>query len=400
MINCSIKPRIIIAGAGPAGSSLAIRLAQNGWRILLIEREKFPRQKLCGEFISPECFEHFQQLGVLEEMRAAGGSTILETVFFAPSGAKVSVPSHWFDKNATGALGLSRAEMDLRLLEEARSCGVEVLEGTQVVGLLQEKNQVCGVKVRAKTGQQSEFAADLTIDATGRSSVLSRFVLRQNGEPSRRSKQSGICETNNLKSKLIGFKAHLTNTKIASGVCEIYFFQGGYSGLNLVENGLSNHCFLIQAKIVRECGNDAERVVREIVFKNKRAAEILKQSQTVGDWLAVSVESFGKKSLTPAPRLLMVGDAAAFIDPFTGSGMLMALESSRIAAQAILASGGEAGKTAAAYQKLYDQKFKTRLSICSLFRRAAFASILTELGIRTLSLSGAARRILAQATRH
>lgn len=395
-----MKPRIIITGAGPAGSSLAIRLVQDGWRVLLIEREKFPRRKLCGEFISPECFNHFKQLGVLEEMLAAGGNTVSETVFFAPSGAKVSVPSKWFNSDAPGALGLSRAEMDFRLLQRARSLGVEVLEETQVVGLLWDKSQVCGVKTREKNGGQSEFTADLTIDATGRSSVLSRFVFRKKGETLRHSKQSTLGETNSSKSKLIGFKAHLKNARIELGVCEIYFFPGGYGGLCQVENGFSNHCFLIKASVARECGNDAERVLREIVFKNERAAETLKQAEIIGDWLAVSVESFGKKNLAPAPRLLTIGDAAAFIDPFTGSGMLMALESSEIVAQAILRNDRDAEKISVAYQKLYDQKFKTRLSICSLFRRAAFTSNLTELGVRALSLSHGARQVLVQATRH
>jgi flavin-dependent dehydrogenase len=395
-----MKPQVIIIGAGPAGSSLAIRLANSGFRVLLIEREKFPRQKLCGEFISPECFEHFRQLGVLDAMMAAGGNTISETVFFAPSGAKVSVPSKWFNKEAAGALGLSRAEMDFCLLNRARSLGVQVLEETQVVGLLWDKNQVCGVKAREKNNRQTEFTADLTIDASGRSSALSRFVIRKKGETLSHVNQLAVNKSQSSQSKLIGFKAHLKNARIELGVCEIYFFRGGYGGLCQVENDFSNHCFLIKANVARECGNDPERVLHEIVFKNKRAAETLKQSQIIGDWLAVSVDSFGKKNLAPAPRLLSIGDAAAFIDPFTGSGMLMALESSKIVSQAILMNDADAEKTCVAYQKLYDQKFKTRLSICSIFRRAAFASNLTTLGVRTLNLSRTAQQILAQATRH
>src|ERR687896_2429694 len=86
----------IIVGGGPAGASAAIGLAASGARVLLAERERFPREKLCGEFISPECLGHFARLGVLEEMSRGGGARVSETVFYAPSGRGVSVPSAWF----------------------------------------------------------------------------------------------------------------------------------------------------------------------------------------------------------------------------------------------------------------------------------------------------------------
>src|SRR5690242_2033724 len=108
---------VAIAGGGPAGTSAAIHLALGGARVLLAEQQKFPRAKLCGEFISPECLEHFELLGVMPEMIKAGGAELTETVFYSRSGKHVNVPSAWFGKgDARGALGLSRAEMDARLL--------------------------------------------------------------------------------------------------------------------------------------------------------------------------------------------------------------------------------------------------------------------------------------------
>ncbi|MDQ3798198.1 MAG: FAD-dependent oxidoreductase, partial [Acidobacteriota bacterium] len=111
------RRKIVVVGAGPAGAGAAIRLAQNGFRVTLIEREKFPRRKLCGEFISPECLAHFGRLGVLDQMLAAGGERIAKTVFYEPGGKSVAVPSEWFYQGGAGALSLSRAEMDFRLLE-------------------------------------------------------------------------------------------------------------------------------------------------------------------------------------------------------------------------------------------------------------------------------------------
>src|SRR5215210_2990119 len=103
---------VVIVGGGPAGTSAAIHLAQSGVRVLLAEQKKFPRAKLCGEFISPECLDHFQRLGVTESMTGAGGALLCETLFYSRRGASVAVPSEWFGTGRAVALGLSRAEMD------------------------------------------------------------------------------------------------------------------------------------------------------------------------------------------------------------------------------------------------------------------------------------------------
>ncbi len=109
---------VVIAGAGPAGSSAAIHLARRGARVLLAEQKRYPRQKLCGEFISPECLEHFEKLGVFDQIQAARGAELHSTVFYATRGNSARVPSAWFGHNRL-ALGLSRAEMDQRLLRRA-----------------------------------------------------------------------------------------------------------------------------------------------------------------------------------------------------------------------------------------------------------------------------------------
>ena len=120
---------VVIAGAGPAGSSLAIRLAQNDIPVVLVERESFPRQKLCGEFISPECLTHFDQLGVLTRMLDAGGDRISETIFYSLGGARISVNSRLFGSDA---LSLSRSMMDFILLDRARGVGVSVYENATI----------------------------------------------------------------------------------------------------------------------------------------------------------------------------------------------------------------------------------------------------------------------------
>ena len=383
---------VAIAGAGPAGTSAAIRLALHGVRVLLVEEKKFPRAKLCGEFISPECIDHFRQLGVLDQMLSAGATSLRETVFYSARGHKVAVPSEWFTSGAT-ALGLSRGEMDHRLLERAKAAGVLVLENAHAAGLLFEDVLVCGMKVKTADGLR-EYRSKVTIDATGRSRALARHLEREQHRP-----------TMTRKRGLVAFKVHLENARVASGACEIYFYPGGYGGLSEIEHGLSNLCFIVSADDVRKLNSDPDRVLREVVMQNSRAAKTLEQARLHSAWLSVALEGFGRKALTPANGLLTIGDAAGFIDPFTGSGMLMALESGQVVAETIKAHMGSAADAqtirlvAKEYEREYTRTFDSRLRVSGLLRRAAFVPHLAEVAILVFGASAKLRRKLARATR-
>ena len=389
---------VVIVGGGPAGSSAAISLAARGARVLLAEQKKFPRPKLCGEFISPECLEHFARLGVHADMIRAGGVNVAETVFYTRSGRAARVPSAWFGAGRSAALGLSRAEMDARLLARARTSGVEVWEEAQAVGLTFEGGRVGGVRLNVR-GEARECRARVVVDATGRGRALSRFVERA-GAAGREAKRA----------PLVAFKAHLEGARGREGACEIYFYRGGYGGLSAVEGGVSNLCFIARARDVRACGSDPERVMREVLMTNARASDALRDARTATPWLSVALEGFGRRELAPAHGLLAIGDAASFIDPFTGSGMLMALESGELVAGVVagwLARAREGrGKSfdfarlAEEYSSRYDARFGARLRLCGWLRRAAFAPhAFAEAAVLALGASERARRALARATR-
>jgi flavin-dependent dehydrogenase len=427
----------IIVGAGPAGASAAIELATSGARVLLAEREKFPREKLCGEFISPECLGHFARLGVLELMNRGGGARVSETVFYAPSGRGVSVPSAWFGGGGVvggDALGLSRAEMDARLLARAREAGARVLEGSALAGVVTEGARVRGVRLHTSGGETLDVRARVTLDATGRHRAVIRRAEREltrggadesgvegngagepggggpshatSGGPARATGggPAPAAEVSRERERLVAFKVHLEGSRGATGACEIYFYPGGYGGLSPVEGGLSNLCFFARARDVRALGSDAERVAREVLTRNRRAAHTLDGARARTRWLGVSVESFGRHEPAPFEGLLAVGDAAAFIDPFTGSGMLMALEGGRLAAGAVarwLAQGGDAfAPLAREYRSAYAARFDSRLRLSGLLRRAALAPpALAEAAVVALGVSAGLRRRLARATR-
>ena len=383
---------VAIAGAGPAGSSAAIQLALAGARVLLVEEKKFPRPKLCGEFISPECLAHFKRLGVMDQMGAAGGAAVSETVFYSRHGNSVAVPSEWF-MSGTQALGLSRSEMDHQLLQRAKQAGVLVLEETHASRLICERAEVRGIRVKSGDATQ-DYQALITVDATGRTRSLARHL-----DPPRPNQRKHM-------NPLVAFKAHLKGARVAAGACEIYFYKGGYGGLSAVEGGVSNLCFIVAANDVRRYNSNPELVLREVVMKNARAAHTLAEATASTSWLSVALERFGRRTLAPAPGLLTVGDAAAFIDPFTGSGMLMALESGQVATEAIvknlaqLRRGSGFQSLAINYEAEYQRRFASRLRVSGLLRRAAFFPNLAEAAIILSGTSSTLRRKLARATRH
>jgi flavin-dependent dehydrogenase len=239
---------------------------KSGFQVCLIEREKFPRHKLCGEFISPECLRHFRRTRRFGfEMLAAGGERIVETVFYAANGKNVRVPSEWFG-GAGGALSLSRAEMDFRLTEKAKAVGVEFLEETQIVGVFRDEKKVCGVKAKNKDGETFEIAADLFVDATGRANVLGKLAEKSKIQDSKPEIQN---PKSKIQNRLVGFKTHLEKRRARKKRCEIYFFRGGYGGLSQVENGLANHCFLIKAERGQEIRRRRERNCRKSYFSKR-----------------------------------------------------------------------------------------------------------------------------------
>lgn len=371
---------VIIAGGGPAGSSAAIRLARNDLRVLLVEQKKFPRAKLCGEFISPECVRHFENLGVADAIKISSPAALTETVFYSARGHHVTIPSTWFGGPA--ALGLSRAVMDHVLLQRARDCGVTVLEGTTITEPIREGDDIRGVRLRTN----EEYRAPLTIDATGRAHILTRKL--HTSEPK-------------SKAKLIAFKAHLRNTRVAPSACEIYFYPEGYGGLSSVEGDVSNLCFIISAEQVKRHYSNPELVMREMVMKNQRAAHTLEHAQPESEWLSASWERFGRQQPSPANGLLAIGDSAAFIDPFTGSGILMAFESGELVADVIVRHRDKlaTSELCANYTAEYAQKFDSRLRICGWLRRLAFKPRLAGLGIAICGASNGFRNRIVRATR-
>ncbi len=376
------RMRIVIAGGGPAGSSLAIRCAGAGHEVTLIEKEIFPREKLCGEFISPECVGHFKELGVMGEMLAKGAQTITETRFYSTSGRAAAVPCEWMGGEA---LGLSRARMDTVLLNAARDRGVRVIEGGKLARVNVEDRRITNIEV-THGGERLVLEGDLFVDASGRAAALRRLAGREAGDE----------ETKPERASYLGFKVHMAGTGLRAGRCEMYIFRGGYAGLSSVENGLSNLCFLIDTKTARKFGADGETLLKEAICENPRALEVIAGAGTVGRWLTVAVRRFGRLPAIRFENLVAAGDAASFIDPFTGSGMLIAFQSSKLLADCLIESPERLNER---YDAVHSRHFGRRFRAAAALRQAALQPLVASTAIATVFRSRRLRRSFTKWTR-
>ena len=334
--------------------------------MLVAEQTHFPRQKLCGEFISPECLPKLRDLGVYDQVVQAGARPIREMNLVAEDGKSVPLPLEWLGADSTFAIGLSRALLDSILLDRARELGAEVREGTRVSSRLETVGGGYRLDMMNSQGDRLTPSARLVINAAGRGSAFGATYVSKEAPRDTASKRR----------RLFGCKVHLRGVNTGSGTDGLYFFEGGYGGLASIEGGRVNLCMLIDEKLLSEAGRDRDELLDLTMRRNARAREILSSAVTDGEWLSTGPVTFGRQSPPDvAPGVISVGDASAFIDPFTGSGILLALDSAELAAT-IINRGFDEGlqdpetlevECARALKSSYSRRFR----VSSILRRMA-----------------------------
>ncbi|HEY7545454.1 MAG TPA: tryptophan 7-halogenase [Blastocatellia bacterium] len=380
---------VIIIGAGPAGSSAATRLARSSFRVLLVEEKHMPRHKVCGEFITPEALPTLERLGVADAIHQAGAQQITRLCLAASNGTKVETSIAEMSHGAESALSLSRARLDQLLFENAKGAGAICLEGLAVKNCLFADGSPCGIEAMSiEESREVTFTSRLVVDASGRSS---RLMLRP--EERKAGARGG---------RLYGLKAHLRRVEGITDQVELYFFPQGYGGLSRIEDGLVNLCFIASERAIKESGGDAAKVVERTVKNNSLARQRLLHAEAEGRWLVVGPLQFGARRLAQS-GVLAVGDASGMIDPFTGTGIQIALRAGELAAEAIIKafdSNGELLPLALDhYQSSYEREFGKRMKVAALLRRAAFSPQTANLLAALLARAPRLARRLLLATR-
>ncbi len=351
---------VAIAGAGPAGGSLAIHLARRGLSVALIDRATFPRDKLCGEFLSPEAWSVLDLLGLAEGLVRCGFHPIRRARLTTPRGRVLEADLLGSDERP--GLGLSRSALDEAIVASARELGATVFEGTQVGGPMLRDGRVIGLRARHPTEGPLDVQATVTVAADGRHSAL----VRQTGTTRGRS-----------RGRHVGIKRHLwladQDASEPWGTVGLHLVPGGYGGACRIDGGLTNFCALMPESTLRGQRGDLDRAARGFFGRNPVLARLLDAAEPAGAWKAVSGVRV-EVSTPRVPGILYGGDCQGTVDPLGGQGMTMALLGADLLASFVVrAVSSERGADAVLQQECqsaWNRRFDRRVRLCRLFHHA------------------------------
>jgi menaquinone-9 beta-reductase len=306
---------VVVVGGGPAGTAAAILLRQRGHDVLLLEEARFPRDKVCGESVSPEAWRLLEALGAAAAVRALDPWPLRGMTLRAPGGT--TVRGEYRDGHA--GFAARRLALDQVLLDAARAAGVEVREGTRVSGLLRDDGAAVRGVTAAPGSAEEAVAARLVVGADGRRSVVARRLglLREH----RRLRKFAV-------------RGHWEGMEGLGEYGEMHVGGGGYCGIAPLSATAANVAFVLDRREMAVAAGDVEGFHRRALAARWPAlAERLQRARLLGPPRAIGPLALEARGLT-APGALLVGDAAGFYDPFTGEGVTLALRSAELAAEA------------------------------------------------------------------
>lgn len=312
-------PQVLVVGGGPAGASTAWHLAQQGVDVLLVDRAVFPRDKPCGEYLSPEASRILHSMGALQLVEKSGAAQLTGMSIYTRSGAVIRgafVSSHGFRGFRDCGLAIRRPVLDAILLDRARSAGVRVVEGAKVEQLLQDSTGTCRGVVLRHHGQHFDLAAQVVIGADGlRSVVARRLHLAHTSRFTRR----------------FAIVTHFSGVRDITSRGEMFTTRGAYLGVCHVGGGLANVALVVSQPPGSALADSPEALLRAFIntypgLRGRFDRATMTHAPTVTGPFA----SHARRGWAPGAAL--VGDAADFFDPFTGEGIFAALRGGELLA--------------------------------------------------------------------
>ena len=326
-MNSPIKPEVLIIGAGPAGSSAAAVLAEKGRRVLVLERENFPRYHI-GESLLPFTFFPLQRLGLIEKMRQSAFVKKYSVQFVSPDG-NASEPFYFFNRYDRNTVAQTwqvlRSEFDLMLMQHAREKGAAILEGITVTGLLEEDDSIVGVAARDAAGRPVEYRAPLTLDCSGKESFA---AVRNNW----RMKDPAL----NKVAVWTYYLAARRDPGIDEGATTVaYVPDKGWFWYIPQHNDMVSVGVVAEGKYLTRGGiKSPEAIFKREIERNLWIKDHLSCGQQVGQYFLTSEYSFHARHCA-RDGLLLAGDAFCFLDPVFSSGLMFAMKSGILAAETI-----------------------------------------------------------------
>jgi geranylgeranyl reductase family protein len=354
---------VAIVGAGPAGSATAIALARRGYAVALVDKQHFPREKLCGDFVSPINWPIFRDLRVENRVLAQPHAEVIGFRITSYSGAEAASPFSSNDQPPVIGLGLGRAQLDQLLLERAAELGATVRTGCRI-----EKLSRSTQGWRFEASAHESWRAKVLIGADGRNS----WVARQLGMNTRGATQG----------RSVGFQLRIKCPVVMKRI-EIHLFPGGYAGLIGLGDGTVNLGLAIdKRKLPRE--GIKKYLLTEGLVENPYLKKILERRESVAELRSAYPVYFPKRR-SFADAVLLVGDAARVTEPVTGEGIYFAMRSGMLAAEALdqaLGKGDLSADYLRTYQQMCARALRPRVMLNSILRFAIYRPVLVEPLIR------------------
>jgi flavin-dependent dehydrogenase len=361
MLNAAPSKRYdaVIVGGGPAGSATALMLARAGWKVAVVEKCRYPRPKVCGEFISASTFPLLAELGLLDEVRGLAGPEVRRVAIFA--GETISVAPMPAVGGSSGKWGqaLGREHLDLLLLEAAATAGADLWQPYRVTSVEPLRH-----------GWRCEIGHDRK-----RAALLADTIVAANGSWEK-SPWLPDCDAPHRESDLIAFKAHFDGADLAPDLMPLLVFPGGYGGMVRSDQGRVSLSCCITRKTLNRCRKDEERagdaVLRHIARSCQGVAGALAHAEIRESWHAAGPIRPGIRAAF-ADGMFRAGNAAGEAHPIIAEGITMAIQSAwflchaLISAQDQLANPSALAATGRAYSANWRGHFAGRIRAAAAF---------------------------------
>ena len=358
----------IIIGAGPAGSTAAILLAQAGWSVALVEKLAFPRRKVCGECIAAPNLALLHALGIGVDFDKLAGPALKKVALMSGDKTIIANLPALAGNDYPWGRALGREYLDTLLLERAKSVGATVLQPWFVRAIEGEPgNFHCAAKTE-NTNEAITLTTPLVIAAHG-SWELAPEERKQSRQPHKAS-------------DLFAFKANFRHSKLTPGLLPVLAFNGGYGGMVLGDHGMTTLACCIRRDTLSACrqsmrfGTAAACVEAYLKESSTGIASALENAEPEGAWLSVGPIRPGVR-INKHSKHLLIGNAAGEAHPIIGEGMSMAMQSAWLLGEMLIAQRTTL-HSASAYQSLqrdytrqWQHHFAPRIRLAAVFAHIA-----------------------------